>query len=67
MIAERFVTQLRQPLVMVLLLFGILISPHTLWAIWPPIADFLLPTVQPYGFNPSPERIPNLIGENGLA
>lgn len=65
-IAERFVSQLKQPLVMVLLIFGVLISPHTLAVAWPPVANFLAPMVNPYGFHPSPENVPNLVTDNEL-
>jgi len=65
-IAERLVQQWKQPLVMVLLLLGVAVSPYTLKVIWPPVADFLMPLVQPYGFHPNPLQIPNLLSDNGV-
>ncbi len=65
-VAERLVQQWKQPFVMVLLLLGVLISPHTLAAVWPPAAGALAPLLAPYGFHPDPARLPNLVTDSEL-
>jgi len=65
-VAERLVQQWKQPFVMVLLLLGVVISPYTLAAVWPPIAQALAPVLQPYGLHPNPQDIPNLVSSNEL-
>jgi Kef-type K+ transport system membrane component KefB len=65
-VAERLVQQWKQPFVMILLLLGVVISPHTLTAAWPTIAQMLQPILQPYGFHPNPQQLPHLVSENEL-
>ncbi len=65
-VAERLVQAAKQPFVMVLLILGIIISPYTLEAVWPPLANALAPIVAPLGFHPNPEQMPNIVNENEL-
>ncbi len=65
-LAERLVVQYKQPYAMVLLLLGVLISPHTLAVVWPPVAQALQPLLLPFGLHPNPGHLPNLVGDSEL-
>ena len=65
-VAERLVQQWKQPFVMILLLLGVLISPHMLAVVWPPVAQTLQPLLAPYGLHPNPAQLPNLVSDNDL-
>lgn len=69
LIAERLVTRLKQPFVMVLLVLGVLISPYTMEAIWPTCVQFLEPIFSAIGqpqLCPSEHTVPTFVVESEL-
>ena len=69
LLAERLVTRLKQPFVMVLLVLGVLISPYTVEAIWPACAGLLSPVFEAIGqaqFCPDAHHPPTFVVESEL-
>lgn len=65
LVAERVVQQWKQPFVMVLLILGVLISPHTLNVVWPAVMEMITPILQGIGIHP-PASSPELLGESEI-
>ncbi|MBM3229761.1 cation:proton antiporter, partial [Candidatus Parvarchaeota archaeon] len=65
LVAERLVQQWKQPFVMVLLVLGVLVSPHTLEVVWPAMLGIITPLLQGIGIQP-PTSSPELLGESEI-
>ena len=65
LLAERLVQQWKQPFVMVLLLLGILVSPHTLDVVWPALIEAVSSFLQGFGLH-LPTTSPEILGESEI-
>ncbi len=63
LVAERLIQQWKQPLVMVLMLLGILISPYTLEALWPSFVQLSSPVLANFGIMAANWGTPEFVSE----
>ncbi len=64
LVAERIIQQWKQPVVMVLMLLGILISPHTLNILWPAFVQFATPMLANIGIQAANWGAPEFVAES---
>lgn len=66
LVAERIIQQWKQPFVMVLLLLGLALSPHTLSVAWPAMVSFASPMLSTFGIDAATIGAPELVGESQI-